>query len=67
MNKKMLTFWGFVFIGVVIIATIFLNRAHIKNHAFADKLAMDCKEAGGVPEMQNTWTGIGVKVTCKLK
>ena len=63
----MLTFWGIVFIGVVIIATIFVNRAHIHNQKLADKLATDCKEAGGVPEMKNTWTGIGVKVTCKLK
>ncbi|WP_055106667.1 hypothetical protein [Paenibacillus ihumii] len=66
MNRIMLTFWGIVFIGTVIIVTIFVNKAHIQNQEFADKLAMDCKEAGGVPEMQNTWTGIGVKVTCKL-
>nr|WP_242066318.1 hypothetical protein [Brevibacillus laterosporus] len=32
----------------------------------AERRAQDCKDAGGVPEVKNTFPGIGFDVKCKI-
>ncbi|SCW85034.1 hypothetical protein SAMN04487970_10692 [Paenibacillus tianmuensis] len=52
-------------IVVVLLLLLGANQIHKKNVDFAEQIAQDCKDTGGVPETSNTWTNLNFKVTCK--
>ncbi|WP_301994030.1 hypothetical protein [Brevibacillus laterosporus] len=45
----------------------FLNLLHSKNYKLAEEQSQDCKAAGEIPAVSNTWSGLGFTVTCKTK
>lgn len=49
------------------IAKFFLDYLHARNYKFAEVQSQDCKEAGGIPEVRNTWGGLGFVITSKTK
>ncbi|PPA84136.1 hypothetical protein C4A76_18020 [Brevibacillus laterosporus] len=60
-------FYPLLIIILVIGYFIFLCLLHARNYKFAEVQSQDCKETGKIPEVANTWGGLGYTVTCKTK
>ncbi|AYK08867.1 hypothetical protein D8Z77_22350 [Brevibacillus laterosporus] len=60
-------FYPLLIIILVIGCFVFLSLLHARNYKFAEVQSQDCKEAGGIPEVRNTWGGLGFAITCKTK
>ncbi|WP_254660582.1 hypothetical protein [Brevibacillus laterosporus] len=54
---------GFLTAGAT---TFTIYTVHEKNYDMAERCAQDCKDAGGVADVKNTFPGIGYDVKCKI-
>ncbi|AUM67370.1 hypothetical protein C0R09_15010 [Brevibacillus laterosporus] len=46
--------------------TFTIYTVHEKNYDMAERRVQDCKYAGGVADVKNTFPGIGYDVKCKI-
>ncbi|MCR8987211.1 hypothetical protein NW801_19590 [Brevibacillus laterosporus] len=58
--------WAIAAIVTAGATTYTVYTVHERNSEMAERRAQDCKDAGGVPEVKNTFPGIGFDVKCKI-
>lgn len=45
----------------------FVNLLHVRNYQLTESQSQYCKVTEGIPEVSNTWGGLGFTVACKTK
>ncbi|QDX94207.1 hypothetical protein EEL32_07805 [Brevibacillus laterosporus] len=66
-SKRKRMIYPLLIMVFVAVCFTFLNFHHVRNYKLTEMQSQDCKEAGGVPEVSNTWGGLGFTFTCKTK
>ncbi|RAP31218.1 hypothetical protein C2W64_00390 [Brevibacillus laterosporus] len=59
--------WAIAAIVTAGATTYTVYTVHERNSDMAERRAQDCKDAGGIPEVKNTFPGIGYDVKCKIR